>query len=328
MSGSVRPRVLVAGDANLDLVLRGDVRPRFGQAEQYLSGADLVLGSSAGIFASGLARLGVDVGLVARIGDDWFGERTAVLLAETGVGTAELRRVPGPTGLSVILSEDGDRAILTLPGAMAGLEIADVRDALVRSAAGHLHVASFFLVRAFARELPAVLAEAKAAGLTTSLDPNWDPAERWDGVAECLPHLDLLLPNAAEAVELAAAVTGRRTSDVVEAAQSLAAAGPTVVVKDGAAGGIVVSGSGVVRAAALRVRVFDTTGAGDSFDAGFLAAWLDGRPVEEALSWAVAAGSLSATAAGGTGGQPTRDQLLAALLLPSDAPLPPSPPPI
>ena len=59
-------RVLVAGDANLDLVLRGDVVPRFGQAEQLLDGADLVLGSSAGICAAGLARLGVDTALVAR----------------------------------------------------------------------------------------------------------------------------------------------------------------------------------------------------------------------------------------------------------------------
>lgn len=312
-----RPLVLVAGDANLDLVLRGDVRPRFGQAEQYLSGADLVLGSSAGIFASGLARLGTDTGLVARIGDDSFGERTAALLADGGVGTAELRSVPGPTGLSVILSDAGDRAILTLPGAMAGLTVADVRGALARSGATHLHVASFFLVPDFARGLAGMLAEAKAAGVTTSLDPNWDPAERWDGVAECLPHLDLLLPNAAEAVELAAVATGRRTAEVVEAARSLAAAGPTVVVKDGEAGGIAVSASGVVRAPAPRVRVVDTTGAGDSFDAGFLAAWLDRRPIAECLAWAVAAGSLSATAAGGTAGQPSRAQLLAALT-PSD----------
>jgi sugar/nucleoside kinase (ribokinase family) len=312
-------RVLVAGDANLDLVLRGDVRPRFGQAEQYLSGADLVLGSSAGIFASGIARLGVDAGLVARIGGDYFGERTLALLADAGVGTAELRRVPGPTGLSVILSDTDDRAILTLPGAMAGLEVDEVRRALSRSGATHLHVASFFLVPAFASGLPEVLAEARAAGITTSLDPNWDPAERWDGVADCLPHLDLLLPNAAEAVELAAVVAGRRTTDVVEAARALAAAGPTVVVKDGAAGGIAVSAAEVFRAPALGVRVVDTTGAGDSFDAGFLAAWLDGRPVAEALEWAVTAGSLSATAAGGTTGQPTRPQLVAALTPPESS---------
>jgi len=308
-----RPVVLVAGDANLDLVLRGDVRPRFGQAEQYLSGADLVLGSSAGIFASGLARLGADVRLVARVGEDSFGERTAGLLVAAGVEVSELRTVPGATGLSVILSDGSDRAILTLPGAMAGLEAEEVNRALARSGATHLHVASIFLLPGLRQHLPGLLARARAAGVTTSLDPNWDPDERWTGVAECLPHLDVLLPNAAEAVELAAALTGRREPDAVESARHLAAAGPVVVVKDGDRGGFAVAGSAVERAPALSVRVVDTTGAGDSFDAGFLAAWLDGRPVGESLTWAVAAGSLSATAAGGTGGQPSREVLVAAL---------------
>lgn len=304
--------VLVAGDANLDLVLRGDVRPRFGQAEQFLTDAELVLGSSAGIFAAGLARLGVDVGLVARVGDDSFGERTSELLAERGVDTTELRTEPGATGLSVILS-DNDRAILTLPGAMAGLTLAEVREALARSRARHLHVASFFLVPAFASGLAQVLAEARAAGVTTSLDPNWDPAETWTGIADCLPHLDLLLPNATEAIELAVVLTGSLPADAVAAARALAAAGPTIVVKDGGAGGFAVTGSDLVSAPALPISLVDTTGAGDSFDAGFLAGWLDGLPVAECLRWAVAAGSLSATASGGTAGQPTRAALLSAI---------------
>lgn len=303
--------VLVAGDANLDLVLRGDVRPRFGQAEQFLTAADLVLGSSAGIVAAGLARLQVAVGLVARVGDDAFGARTAELLAERGVDLTELRTVPGATGLSVILSAD-DRAILTLPGAMADLSLDEVRQALARSGARHLHVASFFLVPAFGRGLAGLLAEARAAGVTTSLDSNWDPAETWTGVADCLPHLDLLLPNATEAVELATALTGQRPSDALEAARRLAAAGPTVAVKDGAAGGFAVSGTELVRVPAVPISPVDTTGAGDSFDAGFLTAWLEGLPVAECLAWAVTAGSLSATATGGTAGQPTREALLAA----------------
>lgn len=306
-------RVLVAGDANLDLVLRGDVRPRFGQAEQYLTDAELVLGSSAGICASGLARLGVDVGLVARVGDDLFGARTRELLASAGVGVAELRTVPGPTGLSVILSGQDDRSILTLPGAMVALTVAEVREAVARSGATHVHVASFFLVPDFARSLPALLADLRRDGVTTSLDSNWDPQERWAGVAECLPHLDVLLPNATEVVELAAAVGGRRESDPVAAAGVLARSGPAVVVKDGAAGGFAVAGDRLVWAQALPVEVVDTTGAGDSFDAGFLAAWLDGADLADGLAWAVAAGSLSTTGAGGTGRQADRVRLLAAL---------------
>ena len=309
-------RILVAGDANLDLVLRGDVVPRFGQAEQLLDGADLVLGSSAGICASGLARLGVEVALSARVGRDMFGDETRRLLSDSGVDVDDVVLGDGPTGLSVILSGAADRAILTLTGAMAEVDGDDVRRALVRFGAGHLHVSSFFLTPALAGALPALLAEARAGGITTSLDTNWDPAERWEGVAACLPHLDLLLPNAAEAVALAAAC-GLAASDPLIAAGALAALGPTVVVKDGAAGGFAVGGGArageSVRAPGLRLDVVDTTGAGDSFDAGFLAAWVTGLPLADCVRWAAVAGSLSTRAAGGTGAQATRAELEDAL---------------
>lgn len=308
-------RVLVAGDANLDLVLRGDVVPRFGQAEQLLDGADLVLGSSAGICAAGLARLGVDTALVARVGADVFGARTRELLAEAGVDTASVAVNDEPTGVSVILSAPDDRAILTLTGALASLTADDVLAALSEGAdaATHLHVASYFLVPGLASELPGVLTRARERGATTSLDTNWDPAERWEGIAECLPHLDLLLPNAQEALALARAL-GDDPADAVAAAIALARRGPVVVVKDGADGGFAASPDGsVVRAPGLVADVVDTTGAGDSFDAGFLAAWLDGRPLAEAVRWGAVAGSLSTRAAGGTGGQATRVEVEAAL---------------
>jgi sugar/nucleoside kinase (ribokinase family) len=307
------PRVLVAGDANLDLVLRGDVVPRFGQAEQLLDGADLVLGSSAGICAAGLARLGVDTALVARVGADVFGARTRELLADAGVDAASVAVTDEPTGVSVILSAPADRAILTLTGALASLTADEVLGALADTGATHLHVASFFLVPGLARELPGVLARARERGATTSLDTNWDPAERWEGVAECLPHLDALLPNAQEALALARAL-GDDPADAVAAAIALARRGPVVVVKDGADGGFAASPDGsVVRAPGLVLDVVDTTGAGDSFDAGFLAAWLEGHLLGEAVRWAAVAGSLSTRGAGGTGGQATRAELEARL---------------
>ena len=305
-------RVLVAGDANLDLILRGDVVPRFGQAEQLLDGADLVLGSSAGICASGLARLGVSTLLCARVGDDLFGTETRRLLSEQGVDTAELRTVYGPTGVSVVLSHPDDRAILTLTGVMTDITAADVVEAAERSGATHVHVASFFLLPALAAGLADALARLRAAGVTTSLDTNWDPSGGWSGVDACLPFVDVLLPNAAEAVALAAACSLPH-GDGVEAARALASRGPIVAVKDGADGGFAVSGGDLVRGPGLAVDVVDTTGAGDSFDAGFLAAWTGGRPVDEAIRWATAAGSLSTRGPGGTGAQATRSELEGAI---------------
>lgn len=308
--------VLVVGDLNPDLVLRGDVVPRFGQAEQLLDAADLVPAGSAGIVAAGTARLGLRTALVAHVGRDLFGDLVVGALAARGVDTSTVRVEDDvPTGLSVILSAPGDRAILTRLGALPLLDPDAVGDDLL-ARARHVHVASWFLLPGLAARGAALLARARAAGCTTSLDTNWDPAGRWDGVADALPHVDVLLPNGTELVALAAALPGGPhdgtddgTDDLEAAAAVLRATGPLVVVKAGAAGALGWDAAGRHAAPGLTLDVVDTTGAGDSFDAGFLAAWLDGRPFAECLRWAAVAGSLSTRAAGGTSAQATRAEV-------------------
>jgi ribokinase len=293
--------VLVVGDANPDLILRGDVRPRFGQAEQLLTGADLVLGGSAAITACGLARLGLDTTLLAAVGADVFGTVTRDRLAALGVTLTS--PVTGlPTGISVHLSTADDRAILTLPGSIPALRGADVTDELL-GAARHLHVGSLYLQPGLAAELADVFRRARERGVGTSLDTNWDPGERWHSIGEILEHTDVFLPNAAEL----RAITGQ--PDVDAGAAKLVAGGTTVVMKDGARGARAWWPGGHCAAAGRTVEVVDTTGAGDSFNAGFLAGRLAGRPIEEAVRWAAVAGSLSTRAAGGTDAQPTRAEL-------------------
>jgi sugar/nucleoside kinase (ribokinase family) len=314
-------RVLVAGDANLDLILRGDVVPRFGQAEQLAESGDLVLGGSASIAACGLARLGVPTSLVARVGADLFGRQTLDLLTAAGVDTGAVEVDPVvPTGLSVILSTPGDRAILTVPGTIPTLDadavlaaVAGLSTGAGPAAVGHLHVASYFLQPGLAARLPALLAEVRRRGLTTSLDTNWDPAGRWSGLAQVLPQVDYLLPNLTELRAIGTALGAAPDADDVEAAVHLARLGPRVVVKAGPEGGWSVARDGVVtRRAGLRVEVVDTTGAGDSFDAGYLAALAHGvRDEAERLRWATVAGSISTLGAGGTGRQATRAEVLA-----------------
>lgn len=297
--------VLVVGDANVDLVLRGDVQPRFGQAEQLLDDAELTLGGSAAIVACGLARLDVPTRLVARVGDDPFGRFTLDALAAAGVDCEHVEVDPDvPTGLSVILSAPHDRAILTHPGTIDSLEPSTAVAAIRATDPAHVHVASYFLQPALATGLVDVLDAAHASGATTSLDTNWDPAERWAGLEGLLGRLDWLLPNGAELRAIAAAV-GVVAPDDERVAAALAARGPRVVVKAGADGGWSVRADGEVRRApGLPVDVVDTTGAGDSFDAGYLAAvWhgVDDEP--ERLRWAATAGSLSTLGTGGTGRQ-------------------------
>jgi sugar/nucleoside kinase (ribokinase family) len=293
--------VLVVGDANPDLVLRGDVRPRFGQVEQLLTGADLVLGGSGSITAAGCARLGLRTAMLAAVGDDVFGRVVREALDERGVTLLTADAGGAPTGLSVILAPDGDegRAILTLPGAIPLLRPSDIADDLLRRTR-HVHVSSLYLQPALAAGLAEVFERAHKLGVTTSLDTNWDPTGRWASLGDILAHTDVFLPNAAELL----AVTGAATPS--EAARRL---GTTVVMKDGAAGARAWWDGGECGAPGRPVRVVDTIGAGDSFNAGFLAARLGGRPIEEAVRWAAVAGSLSTRAAGGTAAQATPEDL-------------------
>ena len=291
--------VLVAGDANPDLILRGDVVPRFGQAEQLLTGADLVLGGSSAITACGLARLGLATTLLAVVGDDVFGTVTRQSLAERGVGLESPPSTGVPTGLSVHLSTGDDRAILTLPGTIPALRPEDITDDLL-AATRHLHVGSLYLQPALVTGLAGVFQRARALGVGTSLDTNWDPSGQWKSLDEILACTDVFLPNAAEL----RAITGE------SGAAALVARGTTVVMKDGARGARAWWPGGECVLPGPRVQVVDTAGAGDSFNAGFLAGRLAGFAIEEAVNWAVTAGALSTRAAGGTAAQATREEII------------------
>jgi len=278
--------LLVVGDVNADLVLRGgDLVPAFGQREQLVDEASLVLGGSGAIVAAGAARLGLRVAMAGCVGDDALGR--AMLEALDGVDVRAVRVVSEPTGVSVGLARPGDRAVLTALGALAQFRAEDVPEALLASARW-VHVASPFLQPA----LDVAAIAARAAG-TTSLDPGWDPHERWELAWE---GFDVLLPNAQEAQRL----TGEE--DVEAAASALA---PLTIVKLGADGALAVGGDDVIRVAAPVVEPVDATGAGDSFDAGFIAARLAGDGLAAALGLGCACGALSTRAAGGTAGQPT-----------------------
>ncbi len=295
--------VLVVGDLNADLVLSGDVAPAFGQAEKLVEDASLTIGSSAGIFACGAARLGLRTALAGVAGADEFGNYMRRALEGRGVDTSAVVVDPGlKTGLSVILSRGGDRAILTYAGSITRLRLEHL-DLARLGRARHLHLAAYFLLDALRPDVPRLLAAARAAGLTTSVDTNYDPAQRWDGgLEEVLRHTDLFLPNEVEA----GAITGM--TEPRAALDALARRVPTVALKLGPQGALARRGTEMASAAALPGAVVDTTGAGDSFDAGFLRGWLDGWPLERCLRLACACGSLCTRAAGGTTGQPTLDE--------------------
>lgn len=307
MSDDGQVDVLVVGDLNPDLLVRGDdLQPRWGQAERDAEMA-LTLGGSGGICAAGLARIGLRTEICATVGDDALGDVSLRMLADHGVRPGAVRRVPGGrTGTSVHLLERADRAIYTERGAMVDLT-AD--DALARldPSPRHVHLAAVFLLPAIAADGARIVAAARAAGATVSVDTNFDPDDRFVAPG-WLTHVDLLLPNEAEVVRLSGR-DGTTTDDatVEAAARELAGNGAVVVVKRGAAGAFAIDrGERIdVGVAPTSAAVVDAVGAGDSFDAGYVRALLDGRDTRGALALASAAGTLSTRAAGGTGGQAT-----------------------
>lgn len=300
--------VLVAGEINPDLILSGpDVEPRFGQQEVLVEQSTLTIGSSSAIFACGAARLGLKVALIGVTGQDLFGRFMLDSLAERGVNVDNVIVDPEQqTGLTVILNRGADRAILSHIGAMGAMRAEQVSDELMVQAR-HLHVGSYFMQTHLQPGLPGLFRRARALGLSTSLDTNWDPSGEWARAAEVLPETTIFFPNENEALGISGATT------LQEALDRLAKQVPLVAAKLGAEGGLARAGEQVVRTPALPVEVVDTVGAGDSFDAGFLYGYLNGWGLADCLRLANACGSLSARGSGGTSAQPSLEEAMHAL---------------
>jgi len=225
-----------------------------------------------------------------------------------GVDVRGLVSVPeGRTAITVVLSAADDSAMLTDAGSIGALR-GELIDPELLAAARHVHVSSYFLQRGLWPDLQGIFEDVHARGGTTSVDPNWDPSGEWDsGLMRLLPGTDVFLPNAMEAMRLA------HISDLDEAIRRLRAETSMVVVKRGEAGTVASTTGETAEAPGIPTRVVGSTGAGDSFDAGFLAAWLADMPLARCLEIGNASGALSTRSPGGADGQANMDEVLAAI---------------
>jgi len=287
--------VTIAGELNLDLILYGLPTELSPERELLADQMALTLGSSSAIVAHNLASLGTKVGFQSLVGDDALGRIALERLAASGVETSRVRAVKSVgTGLSVILQRDGWRNILTYSGAISELTWGDLEyDSLCN--ARHFHLSSYYLQSGLRPKVPELFRRLKAAGLTVSLDTNDDPDGRFEGdVFQALKLVDIFLPNRREACRIAG------TENLEEAIQKLSVIVPLLVVKLGTKGAIAVRQKERIESAALNVEMVDPVGAGDSFDAGFLHAYLRGLSLDDCMTAGNAAGALCATRAGGT----------------------------
>lgn len=288
--------VCVVGEINLDLILYGLPKELVLDRELLASGLALTLGSSSAIFAHNLSILGNKVGFISKTGGDALGKMALERLSVAGVDVGRVSQATGrtATGLTVVLPYLRQRYILTYPGTMFELRYSDIDLGYVRSAR-HLHVSSFFLHRALRPRILDLFREAKGAGLSTSLDTNDDPENKWDrDLLEVLKYVDIFLPNDREAKKIA------RTDDLSQAINLLAGLAKIVVVKRGSSAAICRSGQEQCSLMPPSVKAVDDIGAGDSFAAGFVRQFLTGAKLEDCLAFANVAGAYSTTKEGGT----------------------------
>ena len=299
------PDVVALGDVNVDIIADFATYPAKGE-EALASWTEMHCGGSAANTAMALARMGISTSLVARVGPDAWADSICACLDQVGVGRGGVQRDPAVmTGLMhVVVTPDSERTMLGHRGANVYLDPNQI-DEPELAGARLLHLSGYALLSDPQRSAALRALEiACRYGLTVSLDPGMAaPHQALGEIRGLLPHVDILLPSLAEARQL----TGQAEPEAC--AQSLLRAGiRAAVVKLGAQGCLVAAGEDLLRVPGLAVEARDSTGAGDSFNAGLIVGFLGGLGWPGAAMLGNALGALAAARTGaGTVGLKPRD---------------------
>lgn len=300
--------VVVVGELNADLILQ-DIPsfPEMGK-EKIARNMTLTMGSASAIYACNIARLGLETGFIGKIGDDVLGQLVLDRLENSNVDCNGIM-VDGSvqTGVTVVMTYPDDYAMLTFMGAMERFSVRNV-DPDYLNRARHMHLSSYYLQPGLRPGCPELFRQAKEMGLSTSFDPGWDPSENWgDDILDVLPYVDILFPNRNEAI----CISGQ--SSVESAMDKLSEIVGTVVITLGTEGAICRTAEKTIRTRPYKVHHIDTTGAGDSFNTGFIYQWLQDADTQTCMQYGSACAAIACTRLGGTTASPTLDELEAFL---------------
>jgi len=301
--------IIVIGELNADLIFQ-DIPsfPEMGK-EKIANNMTLTMGSASAIFACNIARLGLKTGYIGKLGDDIFGKLVLDSMQEAEVdcnGIMEDNSVQ--TGVTVVMSFPKNKAMLTYLGAMESFSIRNV-DFDYLNTAQHMHLCSYYLQTSIRAGCPELFQKAKEAGLTTSFDPGWDPSEKWDDdILEVLNYVDILFSNGREALNIS------KQDTIEKALHKLKKYVPVVVITQGREGAICgYEDQKTIHLKAYPINPIDMTGAGDSFNAGFLFQWLKGADIKTCLKYGNGCGAIACTKLGGSTASPSLDELEAFL---------------
>lgn len=300
--------ITAIGELNVDLILnRIGGFPEIGK-EKFAGEMLLTLGSSTAIFAANATALGARTAFAGMIGHDVFGNMIRQSLQAKGVDTRYLVACDAvATGATIVMNYGEDRANLTYQGAMDRMRLADIDHSLFDESR-HIHLSSVFMQSGLLGDLSDLLSLAREKSVTVSLDTQWDPTEEWKfDYKKLLPMIDLFLPNEKELM----AIT--RTSTTADAIAAITPClGRAAVVKCGSRGSILAlkDGSTTELSAFRNHSVVDAIGAGDSFNAGFVYAFVQGHSLAQCQRTGNLTGAVNTTAAGGTGAFADRESVI------------------
>lgn len=244
--------------------------------ETYSDGVKVVPGGGALNTATGLQRLGINVGWVGVLGTDFFSQFVKTYIQQEKLDTSLVQQLDAPLDrVTVALSYPNDRAFITYAQKPPDI-IALVKTALEKATFKHLHFPGLMIHE----DMLDLLKACKARGIRVSMDCQ-HRQETLDSplVKAILSQVDIFMPNATEAQR----ITGAH--ELNAAINRLSQITTGLVIKNGADGAIGHFGSLRFHSSAFEVTPLDTTGAGDSFNAGFLAAYLKNLPIETCLRW-------------------------------------------
>lgn len=292
---SPRVDLFVVGELNVDLILDQIQGLPELEKEKIATGMTMTLGSSSAILAANAAALGLNVAFVGRIGRDNFGSLCIDSLTKRGVDTSYVLETDDvQTGLTCIFTSGRKRGMITYPGAMERLTIADITDDMLMNSR-HLHLSSYYLQTGLKADVARLFQRAKDLHLTTSFDTNWDPEDKWDtDIYEVLRFVDVFLPNDDEAMRIS------RKSTLDEALEFLSTMCGVVVATCGSKGIRARQGANTFEIEGLQLKTVDAVGAGDTFNSGFLSKYIHGAPLEECLQMGILSSAFSTQYAGGT----------------------------
>ncbi|WP_322907474.1 carbohydrate kinase family protein [Paenibacillus campi] len=290
--------VVSIGDANIDLIVAGsDQLPEPGQ-EVFVSNMLVHIGGGAALFSMAVAKLGLKVAFNGVLGQDYYGQFILDEFSGLNIDTTYIRQSKhNNTGISIAINPEQDRSFITYMGSNAEVRMEDLHENSMKHGR-HVHMTGYQGSRNHDAYV-AMIHKIKSFGATISFDVGWDDSGEWySGIFEIMRAVDVFFLNELEALHYS------RCADIRQAITLMSQHADHLVVKMGSRGAVSIQGGQQTYRSAYSVTAVDTTGAGDSFNAGYMYGVLTGKSTGECLQYGNACGALSVSAYGGNTGIP------------------------